>query len=194
MKQKLTIIGSALCLMFIINTQSMAQMKFGVIGGFNFNDLTGSDVNSDGMSVGYHLGAFVNFGEQLMIEPQLLYSVKGTKGASDNLNLSYVEIPIWIRYQLENGFNINAGPYAGILVGAKVDGNDFKDSYKSTDFGLGFGIGYQMSSGLGFAANYSMGLTSIGEEYEIFGTKYDIEARTTCIKLSASYTFGGRRE
>jgi hypothetical protein len=197
MSKKIMLI--ALCIGIIVSTSitpSKAQVKFGPIAGFNFNDVVGADANSDGMSIRFHLGALVNFGitNSFMIEPQLLYSVKGAKGTSDNLNLSYIEIPIWVRYQMGSGLNFNAGPYVGVLLGAKSGSTDVKDNFKTTDIGLGFGLGYQMDGGLGFAANYSFGATSIGEDQELFGQTYSFDAKTTCIKLSVSYTLGGKRE
>jgi len=194
MKKTLMVISAGLLLMFATTTQSVAQLKLGVIGGANFNDITGSDIDSEGMGVGYHIGGFLNIGNKLMVEPQVLYSVKGSKVKDGNLNLSYIEIPIWVRYQLEGGLNFNAGPYMAILVGAKDDGDDAKDNYKSSDWGLGFGIGYQLQGGLGFAVNYNQGLANVGEDVEVFGQKVEFDAHTTNIKLSLSYTFGGRRE
>ena len=194
MKKALIILCGGLCMMLASSTQSAAQIKFGAIGGLNFNDVTGDDFESDGMAIGFHLGGFVNIGNKIMVEPQLLYVRKGSKLEEGNLNLDYIEIPIWVRYQLESGLNFNAGPYFAFLMGAKADGEDAKDSFTGSDVGVGFGIGYQLAGGLGFAANYNLGLTSIGEEYEIFGETYEIDAKTSNIKVSVSYTFGGRRE
>src|SRR5688572_4947857 len=151
MKKNLMILAAGLCLMFAASTQSFAQIKLGVIGGANFNNITGDDDEaSEGMSVGYHIGGFVNIGNKLMVEPQLLYIRKGTQLESGNLNLDYLEIPIWVRYQLDGGLNFQAGPFIGILLGAKADGEDAKDGYKSSDWGMGVGIGYQLAGGLGF--------------------------------------------
>lgn len=195
-KQLLMIVGGLFVLLMVSGTDSVAQIKFGPVAGVNFNDMTG-DVDSDGMLIGFHIGALVNFGigDFLMIEPQVLYSTRGAKGKDDNLNLDYIEIPIWVRYQMSGGLNFNAGPYAGIMIGAKAGDVDLDDRYKSTDFGLGFGIGYQTSGGLGFAANYSQSLGNVGEDYNnIFGQQVSFEAKNTCIKLTLSYTLGGRRE
>ena len=154
------------------------------------------DVDSDGMLLGYHLGATVKFKitNSLMLEPQFLYSTKGANSDNGDIKINYIEIPVWLRYQLESGLNFNAGAYAGILTSAEIDDDSAKDNFTSTDLGLGFGLGYQLSGGLGLALNYSIGLTDIGDDYEVFGIPVTYEAKTSCIKLSASYTFGGRRE
>ncbi len=196
MKKKLILLSSILCLMIAFNTNNaFSQIKIGIIGGANFNDLSG-DNDSKGMLLGYHLGATVNLriSNSLSLEPQVLYSIKGANFDKGDIKLDYIEIPVWLRYQLEGGLNFNAGAYAGILTSAKIGDQTSKDDFTNTDFGIGFGVGYQMAIGFGIALNYSIGLSSIGEDYELLGQTYSYEAKTSCIKLSASYTFGGRRE
>jgi hypothetical protein len=194
-KQLLKIAIGLFLLLMVSNTQSIAQIKIGPVAGLNFNDMTG-DVNSDGMLIGFHIGALLNFGigNAFMIEPQVLYSTRGAKDTTDNLNLDYIEIPIWLRYQLSGGLNFNAGPYFGFLINAKQADTDVKEFYTSTDVGLGFGLGYQMSGGLGIAANYSQSVTNVGEDYTVGGQTFSYDTKNTCIKLTLSYTLGGRRE
>ena len=185
---------------FLTNNAN-AQIKAGPIAGIQFTDVTGDDP-SDGFLVGFHFGFLVNFGitDYLMFEPQLLYSMRGAQGNKNigDLKMNYIEIPMWLRYQLSNGVNFNAGPYAGILVSAKQDGEDMKDLFKTFDFGLGVGLGYQTSGGFGLAANYSQGIVNIGDDITVitpFGPiSQSFDAKNTCIRLSISYTFGGRRE
>ncbi len=189
MKKKFVLIAAGLCLMLGITSNSVAQIKLGAIGGVNFNDLSGDDVDSEDMSIGYHLGGFINIGNTLMIEPQVLYSRKG----SDHLDLDYLEIPIWVRYQFDGGLNFQAGPFMAVLLGDNSSGDEITD-YKSTDWGMGVGLGYQLEGGLGIAVNWNQGLSSIGEDYKYLGQSLSFDAKTTCIKLSVSYMFGGRRE
>ncbi len=171
---------------------SKAQVKFGPMAGVNFSDMTG-DTNSDGLLFGFHLGFLVNFGvtDYFMVEPQILYSTKGAAQDGYDLNLSYIEIPIWLRYQLSSGLNFNVGPYAGILVSAKEDDKDSKDAYKGLDYGLAGGLGYQFSSGLGLMASYSAGMADIGDKKPILNTSFN--SKVNIIKFSLSYTIGGRR-
>ncbi|HMT28498.1 MAG TPA: outer membrane beta-barrel protein [Bacteroidia bacterium] len=105
MKTKLFSIASLLIILSVFSsTRADAQIKFGPIVGANFSNITGDDVfDSDGMLIGFHIGALVNFGvtDYLMIEPQILYSTKGAKGKSTDLNFEYIEIPIWIKWKVE---------------------------------------------------------------------------------------------
>jgi hypothetical protein len=200
MKKRILIGMFVLSVMCVFQVkEASAQVKFGPIAGLNLANLSG-DINSDGMLIGAHVGGFANFAvtDFLMVEPQLLFSMKGAKGSGDDLRMNWIEVPIWARYEMDNGLNFNAGPFIGILLSADA-GGDVKDTFKSTDFGLGAGVGYQMSGGLGFHLNYNFGLANIGETYEItvpfFGTtKIETDAKTSCLKLSVSYMLGGKRE
>jgi len=185
------------CMLFSAVNVSQAQVKFGPIVGLNVADVVGDDVNSDGRVIGAHAGVFVNLGitDNFMIEPQVLFSMKGAKLKGDDLKMNWVEFPIWVRYEMESGLNFNAGPFLGLLLSGDVGDFDVKDNYKSIDFGLGAGIGYQMGGGLGFHLNYNAGISNIGEEFDVqFLGSVKTDAKTSNIKLSVSYMIGGKRD
>ena len=172
-----------------------AQMTHGPVAGANIANLSGDDADDTSTLFGFHLGWFVNFDvtDNITVQPQVLYSGKGANieilGEDFPLNLNYIEIPIWGRYNLESGLHFDFGPYIGFLMGAKLDGESeigdtkVKDSYTGTDFGIGIGLGYELESGLGFAANYDMGLSNIAD-YD------DGDLKNTNIRISVSYTLG----
>ena len=47
------------------------------------------------------------------------------------------------------------------LFSAKNDKTDVKNSFKTFDFGVNFGLGYKLDNGLNFGARYNLGLTDI---------------------------------
>ena len=85
-------------------------------------------------------------------------------------NLTYLNIPVIAKVFVTEGLNIHAGPRVGFLLGAKAeyDGEDedIKDGLNSLDFGVAFGPGYQLESGLNFGAPYNSGLANIAETEE----------------------------
>jgi opacity protein-like surface antigen len=197
MKTKLfTVIAIAAMGLLSVGSTS-AQLSHGPVAGLNLANVGGDDAEDNSMLIGFHVGWGVNFNltESISLQPQLLYSVKGAKldtGDDDApFALSYIEIPIWGRYNLESGLHFDFGPYIGFLMGAKFDGesedgagNKYKDNYTGTDFGIGVGAGYELESGLGFALNYNLGLSNIAD-YE------GGDLTNNVIKFSISYTLGG---
>jgi hypothetical protein len=166
---KLLLTAVALSLSLVAN----ADLGIGVVGGVNLANVGGDNSSSNAMKIGYHFGGVVELGigDHLVLAPGILYSLKGyqDKDNSDlKLNLTYLEIPINVKYKLESGLNFFAGPYAGFIMSAKAtDGTtdiDVKDFVESTDFGLNVGLGYDLESGLGFSAQYGLGLMDINKD------------------------------
>jgi len=136
----------------------------------------------------------------------------------DKITLSYLQIPILATYSLEkeSGFNFSAGPYFGILMGASTSSDvtstvgqtTTKNSTSSSndsansklDIGLALGVGYKLSSGLGFGIRYNIGLASVFKSYTYTDNSLGVPIQVTqpaygknsVISLSVNYMFGGK--
>ena len=92
------------------------------------------------------------------------------------------------KFYVADGFSLELGPQVGFLLSAKeeFDGEsdeDIKDFIKGTDFGVNFGIGYQMETGLNFGARYNLGLSDIPEDSGGDSIKNGV------FQISVGYTF-----
>lgn len=152
--------------LFTVEAQTLS---FGVKGGMNIAKLTNTDRSKPRPSA--FLGLFTNiaFDKSLSIQPEFVYSGQGTKyddffDIKTTVKLGYINIPVMVQYRIVPEFYLEAGPQLGILTSAKhKSGNlefDLKDDYKSVDFGLGFGLGYQFPFGVGIGARYMFGLSN----------------------------------
>lgn len=170
---------------FVLGTCTAAfaqqQLKFGPKAGVNFANLSGLD-NTE-MKTGFHVGAVaeIKFNEKFSIQPEVVYSAQGTKFdfmvgnvkvADATQTLDYINVPIMAKYYIVDGFSVEAGPQIGFLakaetkfenktIGASVIDGDNKDNFKSTDFGLGFGLAYDLPVGMFVNARYNLGLSDI---------------------------------
>ncbi|MBL0144634.1 MAG: PorT family protein [Chitinophagaceae bacterium] len=176
----------------VVGFATQAQVKFGAKAGLNLSNLTG-DVSDNKMKIGFNVGGLVNIpvSSQFSVQPELLFSSEGTKfddgTTSQNFNLSYINIPVMLQYNNESGFYAEAGPQLGILASAKTADTDVKEFFNSTNFGLGLGLGYNMSNGLGFGARYSLGLGNIAKD------SGSDKIKTSNISIGLHYTFGGAK-
>lgn len=182
---------------FLSTTVVSAQLTYGGRLGLNLANISGDygDSEAPSMLTSFYLGAAFNYelSDKLSLAPELNFSVKGSRSNYETTftffgvttsskvdvksSLSYIEVPILISYKLSDALSVKAGPYVGLLMGAKakgttestVDGvtttadidDDSKDGLAGTDFGLGLGLAYGMESGLGFEARFSQGLSNI---------------------------------
>ncbi|CAN5402575.1 porin family protein [soil metagenome] len=177
---------AAFCFM---NVSAQSPVSFGVKGGMNSTNLKfsgdGFNFNPDS-KIGFYAGLLAEIGisDMFALQPEAMYALMGAKSGDDKLNLSYVNIPVLLKYK-NQGLSLVAGPQLGLLVSAKEDDGsnttDIKDQFKSTDFGLVLGAGYTTLSGFGFDARYQLGLSNIAE---------DIDPNINASVKNNGFTFG----
>lgn len=201
MKKKLI---CALCLaaFMLINTVASSQMTYGGRLGLNLANISGDyeDSESPSMLTSFYFGGALNYqlSDKLFLAPELNYSIKGARSNYESSitffgvttetkvdvksSISYLEIPINVGFKFSDALSLKAGPYLGILMGAKSKGTtestvagvttttdideSSTDGLSSTDFGINVGLAYAMESGFGVEARFSQGLSNI---YDIDG-------------------------
>lgn len=164
--------------------ESGLNSKFGIKGGLNLTNLYIDDASDENMKAGFNAGIFwkLPVTRGLSIQPELLYSQKGTKATYNNFiqgdgeyrfNLNYVELPLLAVINLGKNFNIHAGPYVGYLISADVkdvDNNGSingaidlnEDNFERWDLGLAAGLGLDIEN-FTIGARYNYGLSEIGK-------------------------------
>jgi hypothetical protein len=164
--------------------------KFGVKGGINFANLYVNDVKDNHLKIGLNAGLFgkVPLARGLSIQPELLYSSKGSKVTYDNFafgsgeyrfNLNYIETPLSMVINIARNFNIHGGAYAAYLVNANItdmndDGtiNDVDnmnaEKFNRFDYGLLAGLGLDIQN-FTIGARYNYGLREIGKSGSFSG-------------------------
>ena len=140
---------------------SQASVSLGIKAGANFAN---TDVNGAESITSFHGGAYgliklANVG----IQPELLFSKQGASFSGDDLDLSYVNIPVMVKFYLPIGLNFQAGPQFGVLTNAEIGSQDVSDFYKNSDLSAAIGAGWDAPFGLQFTARYVLGLSDIND-------------------------------
>jgi hypothetical protein len=168
----------ALIILFIstvIIVAATAQTAFGIKGGLSSYALTGDDQS---YKTGFHAGGLVQIklGKQFIFQPELLLSQEGNSFEEEDVfsgttieygtYLNYVCVPLLTKLQTKGGFYAEAGPGLAFLLGAnyKETGSpdmDVKNSFKSSNFFVGLGAGYQSKIGLGIGLRFNAGIANI---------------------------------
>jgi hypothetical protein len=171
--KKLFLIGFALISIESFSQKLMDKLYFGLKVGGNYSNLIDVDdasFKTEGLA-GFQAGAIVGFKltNTLQIQQEFLYSTQGAKievgnFAGKEVKLSYVAVPILLKYHSLMGIYVEAGPQVNILT------KDFEDSgfdsfAEKTDAGAALGMGYQFRvgpvKGLGIGARYYHGFTKV---------------------------------
>ena len=196
---------TSLMLALICSTGLLAQgIDFGVKAGANIaNQKISGDYDIDTKAiVSFHGGVFVvwMFTEQLGLQPELLLSMQGSKEKDATydykINTNYVNIPVLVRYNINDMFSVHAGPQFGILVSAKEefdgDKDDIKDDFKTMDVGLAIGAEANLPvANLGVGLRYIIGLTNVLSEDGSFD---DTELKNGVFQIYVTYTIVRRSD
>ncbi|MBF4518859.1 PorT family protein [Flavobacterium sp. ANB] len=191
------IILSALAVMAFGLTNAQST-KFGVKGGLNLSTITGGNVEDNKSLVGFHVGGFaeIKIAEKFAIQPELLYSAQGSKFDGGpffedfDVKVDYLNIPVLAKYYIVEKFSVEAGPQLGILLSAKSEGEDVKDSFKSVDLGFNVGAGFQFTENLSINLRYTIGLSPISDNADIEDEEdYYDSAKNSNLALSLAYKF-----
>ncbi len=174
MKKIVTVIFAT----FLFGTAVLAQgVSGGIKGGLNLanQSISGSGLSLDTKTlIGFHGGAYatVMFTKNVGIQPEILYSVQGSKfdfnGTTTTTRINYINIPILFRYNVNDMISVHVGPQIGFVGSAKSEnGNnttDIKDNVSSTDIALAFGGTIELPMKLNFTARYCLGLSDIDKD------------------------------
>jgi len=182
--RKLFILGLIITFFgFVQKAEAQAQVALGIKAGLNFAKLDIENFSTDSRT-GFHGGAFALFKlTKIGIQPELLYSSQGTDFPNGKSDLTYLNIPVLLKFYLVGGFNIYAGPQFGFLTGAEttVSGTttDIKDQLKGSDISAALGAGIDLPFGLTLDARYNLGLSEVND------TSGSSEAKNQVFQISA---------
>ncbi|WP_029033703.1 porin family protein [Salinimicrobium terrae] len=189
--KKLLIIAAVFLSAGTLSAQEFVE--FGAKGGLNFASLSGDETEGlDGVT-SFHLGLLAEFPltDKFSVQPEVLYSGLGASASEGDatLKLDYISVPVMLKYYVMNGLFLEAGPQISfnVVAEAEEDGETGEvENIKSTDFGAGVGVGYELPMGLLFDARYVLGFSNIWDG-ELDGS--DFSQKNNVIQLSVGFKF-----
>jgi len=207
---KVMLIGAVTFILLLPNSSLAKVITGGLKIGMNSANLYGEAVKKLKEEVGQELqskwglcaGGFIRFniGKILAIQPEFLYTMKGAKFEETvldetmkyTINLSYLEIPVFVKLMIPTPGGIKPSLFAGPAVAIKLSAKEKLkyagqtkeediEQIKDTDYGLIIGAGVDFGK-LTVDLRYVLGLTAIEEE-AVFETKNGV------ISLIVGYSF-----
>ena len=215
--KNLTIIILTFCL--CVAVPATAQIDFGVKAGLNFTEKPTNIEGIKGGHTGWYAGPMAKFiipAIGLGIEANALYSKSGTNVGDETFDKNSVEIPIYLRYELQLPAIkkiampfIAFGPQWGytfgkIEFGKKLNDieswDDIKDlsdryfKFNESCFSLNVGLGVVLLNHIQVHANYNMALGQTSEYFGVvnfnLGDKIEtIKSQNNIWQLSVAYIF-----
>ncbi len=189
-------IFSFLVLSPILET-SAQNTSIGLRLGSNLANVSGKNTDDNSINLRTNFGALLTYSisSDFGITAEINYSGKGSKNSESdiNINLNYLEIPIYVNYFLGNPEatfrpKLILGGYLGYLMSAKVARADVSGSYSNSDVGLLLGGGghYRLKGDnwLNFDVRYNLGLSNITPRLP-----NDLALRNGVLSLNLAWTF-----
>ncbi len=182
MKKSKQMIGLILIMTMVSFVSSaLADVQFGLRAGANSARITGQDIqefsdtikNKSGLVAGIFFS--INLGKALTIQPEILYTMKGTTLSDPNpeysgkLYADYVEIPLLLKLKIPLPLLkpvVFAGPSVGFKLREKyvINGQNIElqeSLFENNDYGAIFGAGLDLGHHLQFDVRYSLGLKKV---------------------------------
>ena len=169
---------------------SQASVSIGLKGGLNRSGGF-SDVDNLNSINSYHVGVYGLIKiSKIGIQPEILFSKQGAELSSANnfvreVDLSYVTVPVMIKFYLPLGINIQAGPQFGFLVNDIITDDTtvaLEENFKKTDINGAVGLGWDLPFGLQISGRYLIGLSDIA-------TSPDYDFRSSTLQIAIGYSF-----
>jgi hypothetical protein len=182
----------------IVAINADAQIKLGIKAGLNISDMSFSNKKGVGENLdnlyanrtGWHLGMAMKVklpAFPLVLQPELLFSTKGSNGANggEKLRLNYIEIPINLQWGIQLGKvrpYAELSPYFSYLIGS----NKALSTLNSWDGGLGLGVGIDIWK-LQISGKYVWGFGKVGDIKDASNDEIIGSFKNRSIQISLGY-------
>jgi hypothetical protein len=198
--KNIVLITAATALLVMSQTKVVAQenndaqgsrtLRLGLKGGVNLSNLYTDNAAKQRTLLGFNAGLFAKLpiSKLIAIQPELYFITKGAEVTYNNpfvqgaakFRYNYLELPILVVINVNENFNIHAGPYAAFMLSGDVKNQnsaslfDFEknintDDYNRFDVGLTAGVGIDIGA-IGLGARYAYGVNKVGKESTYLGT------------------------
>ncbi|MDP4264353.1 MAG: porin family protein [Bacteroidota bacterium] len=182
-----------LILAISVNGLHAQKLSGGLKAGVNITNFTGPGLNNIDKKalVGFNAGGFLNlrFGA-ISLQPEVLVSTAGAKykNADSSFKLTYLSVPVMLKYRADGGFYVEIGPQVGFKLGEDISNKTIGDFAKDLDLSAAGGLGFQTKRGLGIGARYLLGLSKVGNFQPSAGLNPDF--KNSVIQVGISFPLG----
>lgn len=182
-------------LTFAVGARAEKFMTYGLEAGMNFNSLSfSSEMFESSNRMGFFVGPKVKFKVPLLgfgADVAALYSLNTCNvevlGASSTESLSYLEIPINVRYDFKIsavGLYLATGPQYNVCMSSNE--KMYAVGLRNTStWSWNFGAGVELFNHLQVGINYTMPISNGGTWYNIG----DLDTKSKTVKIRLGYYF-----
>jgi hypothetical protein len=169
----------------VLNSKAQ-EITYGVRIGANLSSINSDDIPEDledsrfGIVVGFL--AEVPITQKWSIQPEFQYSSLGND--NESLKVDYLQLPIMLKYNFSELFNIHIGPQVGLKIWEWEDNSSYETNFKTFDLSVVAGVGVNITENFFADLRYGFGVSNIIDNEGVPG---DAEGSNRNIQLSIGY-------
>ncbi|WP_142783193.1 outer membrane beta-barrel protein [Changchengzhania lutea] len=149
---------------FPIASFAQSGTGFGIKGGLNYNangdyfNSVGANAKNPDRNVGYHLGLFGKFGNQIYFKPEIVYTTTKSDYDDDSFKMQKIDAPLLVGLKVLGPISVFGGPSLQYILDTEFDGVAIDDVENDFSVGLNFGIGLNFDK-VGVDLRYERGFS-----------------------------------
>lgn len=165
-----------------INAQ---ESRYGIRIGANLSSISSDDITGDldqsriGVVVGFL--ADYRLTDKLRLQPEFQYSGQGNKDR--DLRVNYLQLPVMVKYNITDLFNVQLGPQVGLKIWEWEDNQSSDTDFGTFDFAGVIGVGANITDNFFVDLRYAFGLSNVFDD----GAGVNIDGSNRNIQLSVGY-------
>lgn len=161
--------------------------RFGIKIGANYSTINSDTLDELGLDesrIGALVGFFADYeiNSRFRIQPELQYSAQGNK--EKEVRINYLQLPVALKYEISDVFNIHIGPQAGLKIWEWEDNSDSEADFAPIDFSGFGGIGVQITENFFAEARYVIGFSNVFDDPDDL---LDLDGNNTVIQFALGY-------
>ncbi len=184
MKKKLQFV--ALFLVFGFLTCKAQDASYGMRIGANLSSIDSDNIpeNLEDSRFGIVVGFLVEYPitQKWSIQPEFQFSSLGNDDKT--LRVDYLQLPVLLKYNFSQLFNIHIGPQVGVKIWEWEDNTGLETNFNTFNFAGVIGVGANITDNVFADLRYGFGLSNIIDDEDIPG---GAEGSTRNIQLSIGY-------
>ncbi|WP_109300789.1 porin family protein [Aquimarina sp. AU474] len=160
--------------------------SYGIRLGANLSSISSDDIpaNLEDSRFGIVVGFLAEYPitEKVSVQPEFQYSSQGND--DETLRVDYLQLPILLKYNFSNTFNVHIGPQVGLKIWEWEDNAGIDANFNTFDFTALAGVGVNITESFFADLRYGFGLSNIIDDEGIPG---GAEGNNRNIQLSFGY-------
>ncbi|WP_108868427.1 porin family protein [Aquimarina aquimarini] len=180
------ILYTTIFLMFVTFNSEAQEASYGVRIGANLSSISSDDIpeNLEDSRLGIVAGFLAEFPitEKWSFQPEFQYSAIGND--DESLRVDYLQVPVFIKYNISDRFNVHIGPQAGIKIWEWEDNTSTETNFNTFNLAAVAGIGVNITENFFADLRYGFGISNMIDDSNIPG---GAKGNTRNIQLSLGY-------